>query len=193
MKAKISDITPLYLPQMIMENEKNNKIFWYRPTFGRIPPDLDLCSQFQTAGPPSKIDITTSSDTPIIEPTKDIVDIINKLNNSGFPEYISILNDAIVYFKNKILNDCDELNISKIICSLPDHGKCMINILVDDNCEMAKKHHGDEFGFIRLFSLALNYHKQKNGSDHVDIDDISLNAKLAVEYFAVRTAKIYGY
>ena len=168
MNAKITDITPLYLSRIITENRKNTRNFWYRP------PKMVM---------------------PIVEPSNDDnADLIEDLNDKGFPEYIVIVDDIINYFGYEFIDNCDDasdmINIGG--GDVPDYKnrKWTIHVLVDDNCEMAKKYSGDEFGFIRLFSLILACHEEENGQFSIDVHAICLNAKLAVEKFDLTVPNI---
>ena len=87
--------------------------------------------------------------------------IINATKKYNFPEYEKIIYAAIDYYRHRI-----------------DHkGGVNINIFVDDKSELSKGH-CNEKGYVRLFTIALEWNRKKK---KVEFTGISFNVKLIIE------------
>ena len=107
---------------------------------------------------------------------------IREFNKYGFPEYIPIMFDILKYIMADMVDNYDPEDADK--------GEICINVLVDDNSDLAKNHTGDDFGFIRLFTVLMCYYHDKN-SIKLEPKQISINGKLVMEHIELSVGKKY--
>lgn len=132
-KPVITDITNLFIEDIIINNLQGQYFLWYR--YDEIFDDITLDN----------------------EENENILDDI--LETAGFTKYqpiaCAVLNFA---FDSGLLDDCDsdESDDSDDSCDC-NHGIHIIHVMVDERSKFAKGHQSpDETGFVKLFSLFLD-------------------------------------
>ena len=157
MKAKLTDISMLFVGEMISQNLsfENCHVIWYRSN-----------------------DIYDVESLDVVDRIKNKLEIFSELDECGFSEYKYIICASIQFFDETIEDSSDSSDSESDDDNYQD--KKHLQVMVDEKSKYAKNNFSDDLGFIRLFTLLIEW-ENINEENYYTIKHISINEKLVCE------------